>query len=121
MIFDHIGINVRDLEASREFYEKSLKPLGVALAHEVDGSIAFGEGGKPTFWISMEGEAHEPMHIAFKADTREAVDAFYEAALDAGAICNGKPGVRDCYHKHYYGAFVIDPDGHNIEAVCHQS
>ncbi|WP_341504214.1 VOC family protein [Gallaecimonas sp. GXIMD4217] len=119
-MFDHIGINVSDLEASKEFYEKTLKPLGVSLAQEVDGWVGFGEQGKATFWISMEGEAHEPMHIAFKAGDRAAVDAFYEAALDAGAVCNGKPGVRDSYHANYYGAFVIDPDGHNIEAVCHQ-
>ena len=119
-MIDHTGVNVGDFEASRSFYAAALAPLGYELLFEFHGSVTgFGEQGKPDFWI-IQGEANTPrIHVAFRADTREKVEAFYEAALGAGARDNGAPGSRPQYHPNYYGAFVLDSDGHNIEAVCH--
>jgi catechol 2,3-dioxygenase-like lactoylglutathione lyase family enzyme len=128
-MLDHVGLHVSGYERSRDFYRKVLAPLGATLVMEVtaeqtgDGAHAgFGHGEKPSFWIgtSSHGVATGPVHIAFTADSRDAVDAFYRAAIAAGGQDNGAPGLRPHYHEHYYGAFVLDPDGHNIEAVCHR-
>jgi len=119
-MIDHTGVNVEDFEASREFYAAALAPLGYELLLEVHGAVAgFGEAGHPDFWIG-QGEANTPrVHVAFRADTRQKVEAFYEAALGTGGRENGAPGLRPHYHPDYYAAFVLDLDGHNVEAVCH--
>jgi catechol 2,3-dioxygenase-like lactoylglutathione lyase family enzyme len=125
-MLDHIGIPVSDYARSKTFYTAVLAPLGYGLVMEVtpemtgDGSSAagFGKAGKPGFWISS-GEKQGRTHVALVAADRAAVRRFYEAALAAGASDNGPPGLRPHYHENYYGAFVLDPDGHNIEAVCH--
>lgn len=120
MILDHIGISVSDYEQSKAFYTAALKPLGIGLLMEVKGWCGFGRGPAPQFWFGTGGQPQAPMHIAFAAENRAQVRAFYAAALEAGAKDNGPPGIREIYHPHYYGAFVIGPDGHNVEAVCHQ-
>lgn len=120
MIIDHIGFVVSDYEKSKGFYTACLKPLGIGIVMEVEGWAGFGKNEKPEFWFGPHGDAQKPMHIAFTADTRKQVDDFYNAALAAGGKDNGKPGIREIYHPNYYGAFVFDPDGHNIEAVCHK-
>ncbi len=119
MIIDHIGFAISDKNTSDAFYAKALAPLGIVKIAEVEGWVGYGRSGKPEFWFGEHERPHNPMHIAFLADTRDQVDAFYAAALDAGGKDNGPPGIRAIYHPNYYGAFVIDPDGHNIEAVCH--
>jgi catechol 2,3-dioxygenase-like lactoylglutathione lyase family enzyme len=125
-MIDHFGFPVSDYRRSKMFYEKALAPLGYALVMEVQQetekgfpAAGFGADGKPDFWIGGEGGLNRPMHVAILAKDRATVDAFYRAALDAGAKDNGAPGLRPHYHANYYGAFVLDPDGHNIEAVCH--
>jgi catechol 2,3-dioxygenase-like lactoylglutathione lyase family enzyme len=124
-MIDHVGFPVSDYARSKAFYEKALAPLGYVLVMEVqqdqnDHSAAgFGANGKPDFWIGGEGGLNRPMHIAITSTDRAAVDAFYRAALAAGGKDNGAPGLRPNYHPNYYGAFVLDPDGHNVEAVCH--
>ena len=121
MIIDHIGFEISDYEKSKAFYIACLAPLGITQVMEFEGVAAgFGKEGKPEFWFGPHSEPHKPMHIAFTAESREQVDQFYQAALAAGAADNGGPGIREEYHPNYYGAFVLDPDGHNIEAVCHQ-
>jgi len=120
MIIDHIGLVVSDSEKSKEFYSKCLAPLGIKLVMEVEGWAGFGKNDKPEFWFGEQGSTHTPMHIAFIAETRDQVKRFYGAALAAGGKDNGAPGLREEYHANYYGAFVFDPDGHNIEAVCHK-
>lgn len=121
MMIDHIGIVISDYENSKNFYRQCLAPLGFELIIEIEGWAGFGRDDKAGFWFGPDNSAHQPMHIAFAADNRDAVDRFYQAALDAGASDNGAPGLREIYHADYYGAFVIDPDGHNIEAVCHHA
>jgi catechol 2,3-dioxygenase-like lactoylglutathione lyase family enzyme len=125
-MIDHIGIDVNDFERSKVFYTRALAPLGYALLMEVPASVTgqtdvagFGEAPKPDFWISRGTANRPPVHVAFRAANRKTVDAFYRAALAAGGKDHGAPGLRLHYHPNYYGAFVIDPDGHNIEAVCH--
>ena len=118
MPIDHITLDVRDYASSKQFYEQALKPLGYELVMEFGEAGGFGESGKPDFWVSQRGEP-TTAHIALLAPDREAVDRFYEAAMAAGATDNGAPGLRPHYHENYYGAYVIDPDGNNIEAVCH--
>ena len=125
-MIDHIGLAVGDIAASTAFYPKALKPLGIAIVLEVSAeqtvhgaAVGFGADGKPFFWIGEGDRPSGPMHVAFTAQTRADVDAFYRAALAAGAKDNGAPGLRPEYHANYYGAFVLDPDGNNIEAVCH--
>lgn len=118
-MLDHLGLKVSDYSNSKRFYESALAPLGYELIMEFEGAAAgFGADGKPDFWIS-QGEAVAPVHVAFASPDRAAVAAFHQAALAAGALDNGAPGIRSHYHDNYYGAFVHDPDGHNIEAVCH--
>jgi catechol 2,3-dioxygenase-like lactoylglutathione lyase family enzyme len=125
-MIDHIGVAVRDLEKSIAFYEKALAPLGYVLIMKLDGKAAgFGIGGKPDFWIGAgpatgPATGPGPIHVAIRAKGRADVRAFYEAAMAAGGKDNGPPGVREHYHPDYYGAFVLDPDGHNVEAVCHE-
>lgn len=121
MIIDHIGLAVANYDKSLQFYTKVLAPLDIKLIIEVQGWAGFGQGDKAEFWFGPDEIVQTPMHIAFVAQTRKNVDQFYEAAMAAGATDNGAPGLRDIYHPHYYGAFVIDLDGHNIEAVCHHS
>ena len=120
---DHIGIQVADFDGSVAFYERALAPLGIALVMripEAAGVKGAGFGaGKPDFWISEGGRTTPHVHVAFAARRRAEVDAFYAAAIAAGGIDNGAPGIRAHYHQNYYGAFVLDPDGHNIEACCH--
>jgi len=120
-MIDHTGVAVSDLQKSRAFYEAALAPLGYEFLMEVPGGIGvgFGEPPKPDFWL-MHGTPNEPrVHVAFRAKDRATVDAFYRAAIAAGGKDNGSPGLRPHYHANYYGAFVLDPDGHNIEACCH--
>jgi catechol 2,3-dioxygenase-like lactoylglutathione lyase family enzyme len=118
-VLDHVGIRVSDRERSKRFYAEALSPLGYELVmeHRISG-VGFGRSGKPDFWI-REGAPAATVHVAFAADHRAAVDAFHEAAVAAGGRDNGRPGLRPEYHRTYYGAFVLDPDGNNIEAVCH--
>jgi len=119
-MLDHFAIGVRDLAASRAFYEAALAPLGVTLVMEWAGAAAgFGECRKPYFFLESGRPVARPLHVAFAAADRATVDAFHAAALAAGGTDNGAPGVRAIYHPHYYGAFVLDPDGNNVEAVCH--
>jgi catechol 2,3-dioxygenase-like lactoylglutathione lyase family enzyme len=118
MILDHLTLPVADFEASRQFYRQALAPLGIGVVFEHDRVAAFGRDGKGELWLAG-AEAHPPLHIAFAARSRAEVDAFHAAALTAGARSNGAPGLRPIYHPNYYGAFVIAPEGHNIEAVCH--
>lgn len=123
-MIDHIGIAVSNYARSRAFYSQALAPLDYALLIEVDGFAGFGStngsGAIASFWIHEEAnQVMKGMHIAFSASTRKKVDAFYEAAIRIGATDNGKPGIRAIYHPNYYGAFVLDPDGYNMEAVCH--
>jgi catechol 2,3-dioxygenase-like lactoylglutathione lyase family enzyme len=122
-MFDHVGLNVRDYAASRAFYERALAPLGyrVVLAFDEWKAAGFGTSEKPEFWISEREPFTTGTHVAFTCDDRAAVDAFHDAALDAGGIDNGAPGLREEYHQHYYGAFVHDLDGNNVEAVCHRA
>ena len=124
-MIDHIGFSVSDYARAKRFYEQALAPLGYTLIMEVQQpendapAAGFGIDKKPDFWIGGEGGLNKPVHIAITAKTRAAVDAFYKAAMAAGGKDNGAPGLRPHYHPNYYGAFVLDPDGHNIEAVCH--
>jgi len=126
-MLDHIGIKCSDLSRSRSFYDNALAPLGFALSMHVtremtgDGTEHLGYGTKeqPFFWLS-QGKSQVGVHIAFSAADRKAIDAFYKAALAAGGKDNGAPGLRPHYHPNYYGAFVLDPDGNNVEAVCHR-
>ncbi|MGI9278595.1 MAG: VOC family protein [Endozoicomonas sp.] len=119
MIIDHIGFAVAHYEQSKDFYCKVLAPLGIELVMEVNGWAGLGAHQKPELWFG-EGEAPQnPMHLALIAPNRAAVDKFYELAIASGAVDNGAPGIREIYHPDYYGAFVIDLNGHNLEAVCH--
>ncbi len=118
-MIDHIGIEVADLDKSIAFYTKALAPLGYELVMKWQTFAGFGIHKKPDFWIG-QGAPKPPIHVACRAAGRAQVRAFYEAASAAGARDNGPPGTRPHYHEHYYGAFVIDPDGHNVEAVCHE-
>jgi catechol 2,3-dioxygenase-like lactoylglutathione lyase family enzyme len=126
-MIDHIGFPVSDYAKSKAFYTKALAPLGYSLVMEVGADVTeshapaagFGAGGKPDFWIGGEGGLEKPLHVAILAKDRTSVEAFHRAALAAGGKDNGAPGLRPHYHANYYGAFVLDPDGHNIEAVCH--
>jgi catechol 2,3-dioxygenase-like lactoylglutathione lyase family enzyme len=126
-MIDHVGFPVSDYARSKTFYAHALAPLGYTLIMEVgpqqteSGSPAagFGINGKPDFWIGGEGGLSGVLHIAIVAKDRAAVDAFHRAALAAGGKDNGAPGLRPHYHANYYAAFVLDPDGHNVEAVCH--
>ncbi|WLB54106.1 VOC family protein [Bradyrhizobium sp. 521_C7_N1_3] len=125
-MIDHLGFSVTDYERAKAFYAKALAPLDYSLIMEVTAeqtghaaAAGFGANGKPDLWFGAEGAMNKPVHIAILAKDRATVDAFYKAAIAAGGRDNGAPGIRPHYHANYYGAFVLDPDGHNIEAVCH--
>lgn len=118
MILDHLTLPVADFETSKQFYRRALAPLGIGIVVELGRITGFGREGKGEFWLAG-GESRPPLHLAFAARSRAEVDAFHAEALAAGARNNGSPGLRPIYHASYYGAFVIAPEGHNIEAVCH--
>jgi catechol 2,3-dioxygenase-like lactoylglutathione lyase family enzyme len=118
-VLDHVGLAVSDLAAARAFYVAALEPLGFGVVMEFPGVIALGLAGQPELWMH-QGAPSAPIHIAFHAADRARVDAFHAAALAAGGTDNGAPGLRPQYHPGYYGAYVLDPDGNNVEAVCHQ-
>lgn len=125
-MLDHVGLTVSDFAAARRFFDAALAPLGVGSVMEVTAEqtggaqhIGYGSDGNPYFWIGTGGGATGQVHVALNAKDRAGVDAFYAAAMAAGGRDNGPPGIRAHYHPNYYGAFVLDPDGHNIEAVCH--
>jgi catechol 2,3-dioxygenase-like lactoylglutathione lyase family enzyme len=119
-MIDHIGIQVTNLDTSVAFYTQALAPLGYVLVTRFEQFAGFGIAGKADFWIGI-GKPADKLHVAFRAKGRSDVRAFYTAAMAAGGTDNGAPGVREVYHPNYYGAFVRDPDGHNIEAVCHDA
>ena len=120
MIIDHIGIGTADYEGSKAFFAKALAPLGIEIIAEYEPWVGFGKAGNAEFWLRRQTTRQEPIHVAFFAENRSQVDAFYKAALAAGGRDNGAPGIRERYHPNYYGAFVLDPDGNNIEAACHK-
>lgn len=121
-MFDHVKIGVTNFEVSKTFFVKALTPLGVSIVAE--GAPTFGvelcASGDVSLILFQSGEKPAPLHLAFTAESRQQVDAFYRAALEAGGKDNGAPGLRPNYHANYYAAFVMGPDGHNIEAVCHK-
>ena len=127
-MIDHVGFAVSDYERAKAFYARALAPLGYTLVMEVPAetnpsghpAAGFGADGKPDFWIGGEGRLDHPLHVAIVARDRVTVDAFHREALAAGGRDNGAPGLRPHYHPNYYAAFVLDADGHNIEAVCHK-
>jgi catechol 2,3-dioxygenase-like lactoylglutathione lyase family enzyme len=125
-MIDHLGFAVGDVGRAKAFYKAALKPLDIDVIVEVtpeqsggEAHVGFGSAGKPFFWIGGGKPVQGPVHVAFTASSRAVVDAFYNAALAAGGRDHGAPGIRAYYHPNYYGAFVFDVDGHNIEAVCH--
>jgi catechol 2,3-dioxygenase-like lactoylglutathione lyase family enzyme len=125
-MIDHTGLDISDPVKSRRFYEQALAPLGYRVLMEIPlsvtgGAVVLGMGvaPKPDFWLHQGTPQKPALHVAFRADSRAVVDAFYKAAIAAGGKDNGPPGLRPHYHENYYGAFVLDPDGHNIEACCH--
>ena len=127
-MIDHTGLTVSDFGKSKTFYARALAPIGYEAIMELSaaatghgGGAGFGVPPKPDFWIAGGEPNVPPVHIAFRVASRALVDAFYGAAIAAGGRDNGAPGLRPRYHPNYYGAFVLDPDGHNIEAVCHDS
>ena len=125
-MIDHLGISVSHFANSKAFYQKALAPIGYERVMALSAAetshtdtAGFGPAPKPYFWISAGTPNVPPIHVAFTVDSRQKVDAFYAAAIAAGGRCNGAPGLRPHYHPNYDGAFVLDLDGHNIEAVCH--
>ena len=126
-MIDHTGVNVSDFAKAKAFYLAALAPLGYQLVMELpaslvpQGAMGIGVPPKPDFWVGGGTPNSPRVHVAFRAENRGQVDAFYKAALAAGGRDNGPPGIRAHYHPNYYGAFVLDPDGHNIEAVCHDA
>jgi catechol 2,3-dioxygenase-like lactoylglutathione lyase family enzyme len=121
-MLDHIGLRTRNVKGLVSFYEAALAPLGMSKQHDFGVAAGFGKPGEAPLWIGeAPGDvATSSVHLALASADRAAVDAFYKAAIAAGAKDNGPPGLRPQYHEHYYGAFVIDPDGNNLEAVCHK-
>ena len=125
-MIDHTGLTVSNLAVSKEFYRRALEPIGYRILAEFPASVTgsadvvgYGVPPKADFWVASGRPNVPPIHVAFRVANRHLVDVFYRTALAAGGRDNGAPGVRPHYHEHYYGAFVLDPDGHNIEAVCH--
>lgn len=128
-MIDHISVYATDYIATKSFYEEAFEPLGYTMQEELVATwntafptqrmCAFGDNGKLSFWIIEVKVPATPRHIAFSAHSRSQVDEFYQHAIKNGGIDNGEPGLRPHYHEHYYGAFVLDPDENNVEAVCH--
>lgn len=125
-MLDHLNVFVSDFEKSKSFYSRALSAIGYVLVKEFSASdvrstdvAGFGEPSRPDFWINKGVANQPPVHVAFRVNSRAQVNAFHQAAMAAGGRDNGAPGLRPHYHPHYYAAFVLDPDGHNIEAVCH--
>ncbi len=118
-MIDHAVVRVKDLKMSRNFYEAALRPLGYRVLREFPGFVGMGAGDRTDLWIGQDEAVTKGVHLAFASRDRRSVDAFHAAALKAGGKDNGAPGIRKDYHPHYYGAFVLDPEGNNIEAVCH--
>jgi catechol 2,3-dioxygenase-like lactoylglutathione lyase family enzyme len=119
-MLDHVSLYVSDYDVAKEFYVRALSPLGIEVVMERDKLCGMGTAGRPFFWFGQRGGVSAPVHVALSAADRATVDVFHRAALSAGGTDNGAPGVRPHYHEQYYSAFVLDPDGHNIEAVCHR-
>jgi catechol 2,3-dioxygenase-like lactoylglutathione lyase family enzyme len=120
-MLDHVGYSVKDFRRSRDFYAVALAPLGIGIVMEGEDWAMMGRDGRPQFWFGEAGKAVNYLHLAFQARSRAEVDAFHAAALAAGGTDNGAPGLRPHYSPDYYGAFVLDPDGLNIEAVTHEA
>ncbi|MGH6860437.1 MAG: VOC family protein [Phyllobacterium sp.] len=127
-MIDHTGIIASDFERSKEFYRQTLAPIGYELIVEFPATVTgkadvagFGEAGKPDFWVIGGTPNKPPVHVAFRVGNRAIVDAFHKTGLASGAGDNGAPGLRPHYHPDYYAAFLLDPDGHNVEAVCHEA
>ncbi|PYT37047.1 MAG: glyoxalase/bleomycin resistance/extradiol dioxygenase family protein [Acidobacteria bacterium] len=118
-MIDHAVVRVKDFKKSRRFYESALQPLGYRVLKEFPGFVGLGAGDKTDVWIGQDDAVTKGVHLAFASRDRKSVDAFHAAALKAGGKDNGPPGIRKDYHPAYYGAFVLDPEGNNIEAVCH--
>jgi catechol 2,3-dioxygenase-like lactoylglutathione lyase family enzyme len=119
MILDHLGLNVSDFFRAQEFFIQALEPLGIVVVKRGEGWAMMGRDGRPQFWFGAMGPVPTSIHIAFVARSRDEVRRFHVAAMAAGAKDHGAPGLRVHYHANYFGAFVIGPDGHNIEAVFH--
>jgi catechol 2,3-dioxygenase-like lactoylglutathione lyase family enzyme len=119
-VIDHIVVNVRDLGRSKALYAAALAPLGYVVVKEFPGAVGFGVGARADVWLWRRDPPATGIHVAILCGTRSMVDAFYAAAIKAGARDNGAPGPRLEYHPDYYGAFVLDPDGNNLEAVCQE-
>jgi catechol 2,3-dioxygenase-like lactoylglutathione lyase family enzyme len=118
---DHVALNIRDLAEAKAFYEKALAPLGYTVGLEIHKDVGFrSPEGELDFWLCERGEPSAPTHVGFRAADRATVDAFHAAAIAAGGSDNGAPGIRPDFHENYYAAFVLDPEGSNIEAVCQQ-
>src|SRR5919206_3708465 len=119
-MIDHVKLFVGDVERSRAFYERALGPLGYRVMLETAPGVIGMGAQRPDFWLAMDPAATTIAHVSFRAESTDQVDAFHRAALDAGGRDNGAPGPRPQYHPGYYGAFVLDPDGNNVEAVFHE-
>lgn len=119
-MIDHVTIYVRDVARARAQYAAALEPIGYEVLRELPGAVGLGARGKPDLWLALDGGKGRPQHVAVVAGSRAEVDAFHAAALAVGLLDNGKPGLREQYHAAYYGAFVTDENGHNLEAVCHK-
>jgi catechol 2,3-dioxygenase-like lactoylglutathione lyase family enzyme len=120
-MFDHLGLGVTNLQAAKEFFLRALSPLGVRVLLEDSDGVGLGQGDKASLWLWSISAPATPLHLAFVADKRAQVDAFHRQALAAGGQDNGAPALRPRYHASYYAAFVIGPDGHNVEVVCHRA
>jgi len=120
-MIDHISLNVKDINISSNFYEHALNPIGYERLFTSNTAVGFGEKDSADLWIVKRNPVHTSFHIAFQTTSRKDVDRFYSAAIKAGGVDNGSPGLRSHYHINYYAAFVLDPLGNNIEVVCHKS
>lgn len=118
-MIDHVALNVQDLELSKAFYVRALRPLGISILREFPEAVGMGPGDTPVFWLVRRDPVNTAVHVAFTATNRGRVDTFHAAAIEADGTDHGAPGVREDYHPSYYAAFVLDPDGNSIEAVCH--
>ncbi len=120
-MIDHVIVNVKDLALSKRFYREILTPLGYAVVWDMEKWVGFGKAGKADFWIALRNPRHTKVHIAFRCDEKELVDRFHAAGLQAGGKDNGPPAIHEDYGPNYYAAFIFDPDGNNIEAVCQKA